>query len=771
MTQRTLAGVVLAVLVAGGLVLVTPRLIAQGAGTMVPTFEVDASWPRLPNNWVLGQTPGIAVDRRDHVYILHRPRTVPEEQRSRAAPAVLEFDEKGAFVTAWGGPGAGFDWPDSEHGIFVDNKDNVWIGGSSPTSQSLTRRSDDMLLKFTRQGKFLLQIGGPDKSKGNADTSSVNKPADAFVYAKTNELFVADGYGNRRVIVFDAEKGTFKRMWGGTGKPPEDALPPQPPAARGTGPAPAAAPNPNAGQCGTLLRSETPAPDGFGGPVHSVKVSNDGLVYVADRSNRRVQVFSVDGKYQTQTFINQSGPASGSVAGITLSSDSAQRFLFLADYGNSRVLVLDRKSLQVLYQFGTYGTTPGQFRCPHHLTSDSKGNIYVVEVLPGNRAQRFAFKGMSASLPANALTPAQLSAPQAPLSSAGPRAGGAPAQAAAPAGGRGGAPTPAFVINWPSTMTNPYRMVEKWPTLGTVKPGAAIGIIPDGMGGTWLHHRSEPPIMHFDANGNRVASFGDNMFVQAHGFCRDRDGNFWAGDSGPFQDNPSTAGRGFQMFKFSPEGKVLLTLGKAGVSRAGNDTFIGPTSCAIGPNGDIYIADGHWPRPTTAQQDGDRIVRYTTAGVFVASYGKMGQGPGEFMGPHSLAFDSQGRLFVADRSNNRVQIFDRDMKFVDDWRQFGRPSGVAILKDDTLVVSDSESNRSIGGSPMAPEGGGNAIRNPGWRNGIRIGSAKDGSLRYFIPGTEPEGLAADEQGNIFGGLTGGCNTSASGGCLQKFVKR
>jgi hypothetical protein len=327
------------------------------------------------------------------------------------------------------------------------------------------------------------------------------------------------------------------------------------------------------------------------------------------------------------------------------------------------------------------------------------------------------------------------------------------------------------VINWPSTMTNPYQMVEKWPTLGTVKPGAAIGIIPDGTGGTWLHHRSEPPIMHFDAKGNRVASFGDNMFVQAHGFCRDRDGNFWAGDSGPFQDNPSTAGRGFQMFKFSPEGKVLLTLGKAGVSRAGNDTFIGPTACAIGPNGDIYIADGHWPRPTTAQQDGDRIVRITPAGVFVASYGQMGPGPGEFMGPHALAFDSQGRLFVADRSNNRVQIFDRDMKFVDDWRHFGRPSGVTILKDDTLVVSDSESNRSIGGPPIAPEGGGNAIRNPGWRNGIRIGSAKDGSLRYFIPGTEPEGLAADEQGNIFGGLTGGCNNSASGGCLQKFIKR
>ena len=183
------------------------------------------------------------------------------------------------------------------------------------------------------------------------------------------------------------------------------------------------------------------------------------------------------------------------------------------------------------------------------------------------------------------------------------------------------------------------------------------------------------------------------------------------------------------------------------------------------------IADGHWPRPTTAQQDGDRIVRITKEGKFVSEFGKLGSGPGEFMGPHALAFDSQGRLFVADRSNNRVQIFDRDMNFVDEWRHFGRPSGVAILKDDTLIVADSESSRPIGGPPHAPEGGGNAVRNPGWRRGIRIGSAKDGSLRYFIPGTEPEGMAADELGNIFAGLTSGCDTSASGGCLQKWVKR
>jgi DNA-binding beta-propeller fold protein YncE len=422
----------LGIVAAGAAVVAVAAISNRGAQAQVPptagrlpVFEVDATWPKLPNNWVLGQTPGIAVDGRDHVYLLHRPRTVPEELRSRAAPAVLEFDEKGAFVSAWGGPGAGFDWPDSEHGIFVDSKDNVWIGGSSPTSQSLTRRSDDMLLKFTRQGKFLLQIGGPDASKGNADTSSVNKPADAFMYAKTNEIFVADGYGNRRIIVFDADKGTFKRMWGGSGNPPQDA---PAPAARGTGPATAAArPPAPAAQCGALLARETPAPEAFGGPVHSVKVSNDGMVYVADRANRRVQVFSLDGRYQTQTFINPAGPASGSAAGLTLSPDGAQQFMYVADYGNSRVLALDRKSLQVLYQFGGYGTAPGQFRCPHHLSADSKGNLYVVEVLPGNRAQRFAFKGLSESTPSNALTPAQLSAPQTPPpSTAGGRAGGAP---------------------------------------------------------------------------------------------------------------------------------------------------------------------------------------------------------------------------------------------------------------------------------------------------------------------------------------------------------
>jgi DNA-binding beta-propeller fold protein YncE len=770
MTRKQLASSALAAfVVCAGVGLRMASIAAQGADQKMPAFEVDTAWPRLPNNWVLGQVPGIAVDRHDHVWILHRPRTVADELKGRAAPPVLEFDQNGTLVAAWGGSGTGFDWPDSEHGIFVDYKDNVWIGGSSPTSQSLTRRSDDMLLKFTNTGRFLLQIGGPDKSTGNADTKSVNKSADAFVYQKTNELFVADGYGNRRVIVFDADTGAFKRMWGAFGNAPVDAGPPP---ARGAAPAGGAQPGGGRG-APPSLETEGPGPQQFGGPVHSVKVSNDGLVYVADRPNRRIQVFTPEGKYVTQGFINRAGPSASSAAGITFSPDAQQRFIYVVDYGNSRVVVVDRKSLTVLYQFGGIGTEPGKFQGPHHGAVDSKGNLYTVEVLPGNRAQRFVFKGLVPVPPANALTPSQLMPPPA-LSSTGQGRGGSVNASASQAPAAGQAPGQAPAARppeRPSAMANPYRITESWPKFGDIRSGAAIGIIPDGKGGTWLHHRSEPPILHIDAAGNIDKRFGDKMFVQAHGFCQDRDGSFWAGDSGPFNDTPGTTGRGFQMFKFSPDGKLLLTLGQAGVSKVGQDTFIGPTACAIAANGDIVIADGHWPRPTTAQQDGDRIVRFTKEGKYVSEFGRLGRGPGEFMGPHALAFDSQGRLFVADRSNNRVQIFDRNMQFVDEWRHFGRPSGIAILKDDTLIVADSESNRPIGGPPQAQEGGGNAIRNPGWRPGIRIGSAKDGSLHYYVPGTEPEGMAADENGNIFAGLTGGCNTSASGGCLQKWVKR
>jgi len=321
-------------------------------------------------------------------------------------------------------------------------------------------------------------------------------------------------------------------------------------------------------------------------------------------------------------------------------------------------------------------------------------------------------------------------------------------------------------------MANPYRMVEGWPTLNPgMEWGAAINFLPDDKGGTWALLRTEPPVVHFDGAGVITQSFGDGVLVQAHGMCRDSDGNFWVGDSGPFRATPGTEGRGFQLFKFSPQGELLLSLGKAGVSRAGTDTFIGPTACVALPDGDILVSDGHWPRPATAQQDGDRLVRIRRDGTFVRSYGKMGRGAGEFMGPHAMAVDSQGRIFVADRSNNRVQVFDQDLNYLDSWKHFGRPSGITILADDTIIVADSESGLAIDGPDASFEGDGRSFRNVGWKQGIRIGSAKDGSLRQFIAGTNPEGMAGDESGNIFAGLTGGCGASRSGGCVQKWVKR
>jgi sugar lactone lactonase YvrE len=340
-------------------------------------------------------------------------------------------------------------------------------------------------------------------------------------------------------------------------------------------------------------------------------------------------------------------------------------------------------------------------------------------------------------------------------------------------GGNAPPPTPLEQLarRTTSTMSNPYRLVERWPTLPAgMTWGAAIGIIPDDKGGAWMMFRSEPPINYIDASGTITKSFGRGLLVQAHGFCMDHDGNLWAGDSGPFAEDPATKGRGFQLHKVTQDGELLLSLGVAGVSRAGADTFIGPTACAVAANGDILVADGHWPRPASAQQDGDRIVRLKTDGTFVRAVGSLGAGPGEFMGPHSLAFDSRGRLFVADRSNNRVQVLDDNLEFVDEWRHFGRPSGVAILNDDTLIVSDSESTNVIDGPPEAPEGGGRVLRNPGWQTGIRIGSAVDASLQHFVPGTRPEGLAGDELGNIFAGLTGRCDLSPSGGCLQTWVR-
>src|SRR5215471_10532605 len=210
---------------------------AQSTTLRPPSFRVEPSWPTIPNGWIYGEVSSIAVDRQDRVWILHRPLTVPQEQRSKAAPPVTVFDSVGHFVRSWGGPGAGYDWPEREHGIYVDPKGYVWIGGNNGYgTPAPPGDSDDMLLKFTTEGKFLLQVGHRNQSGGNSDTRNLHQPADSFFYRPSNELFVADGYGNQRVIVLDADTGVFRRMWGAFGNKPEASV------ATATGVAPAEGP-------------------------------------------------------------------------------------------------------------------------------------------------------------------------------------------------------------------------------------------------------------------------------------------------------------------------------------------------------------------------------------------------------------------------------------------------------------------------------------------------------------------------------------------------
>jgi hypothetical protein len=350
--NRYISALVFTVSVAA--VLAAFAALAQApANGRVPTFQPDPSWPSIPNNWIFGEVSSVAVDSRDHIWILQRPATIPEPQRAKAAPPVLEFDAAGKFIQSWGGPGTGYDWPEREHGIYIDPKNNVWIGGNNGYGTPLPPGdSDDMLLKFTSAGKFLLQVGHRNQSNGNSDTKNLHQPADAFFY--DGEIFVADGYGNQRVIVLDSDTGTFKRMWGAFGKTP---------AAENT-------------------------PEQFG-LVHSIKVSNDGLVYVADRSNQRIQVFTAAGKFITEVNIGSRGQTA---AGLAFSPDPQQQFLYVANLGDSQIVILNRKTLETTGTFGSSGSGPGQFQTLHHLAVDSKGNIYTAEIGRGRRAQKLVRK-------------------------------------------------------------------------------------------------------------------------------------------------------------------------------------------------------------------------------------------------------------------------------------------------------------------------------------------------------------------------------------------
>jgi DNA-binding beta-propeller fold protein YncE len=337
-----------------------------------PIFEVDPYWPKpLPNHWVLGSTIGLSVDSKDHVWIIHRPATVEDNFKAadfspavgvccKVAPPVLEFDQEGNLVSSWGGPGAGYEWPESNHGITVDQKDNVWIGGNGNT--------DTQILKFTRAGKFLLQVGKQNVHNGSNDLQNFWRPAKIYPDPAANEIYIADGYGNRRVIVLDADTGKYKRHWGAYGNKPDDA------------PVPAYSPgDPPSKQFNT---------------VHCADVSKDGFVYVCDRVNDRVQVFTKDGKFVKEAFFDKNTLRSGSVWDMTFSRDPQQTYIYMANGVDEKISVVLRSSLEVLTSFGDGGRQPGQFFGVHNLDTDSKGNLYATETYSGARVQRFLYKGV-----------------------------------------------------------------------------------------------------------------------------------------------------------------------------------------------------------------------------------------------------------------------------------------------------------------------------------------------------------------------------------------
>jgi hypothetical protein len=337
-----------------------------------PKYQVDPAWPKeLPNNWIMGQVGGMAVDRHDHIWVLQRPgldtpdelgaaQTPPRSLCCIAAPPVLEFDAQGNLLQSWGGPGQGFDWPKREHGIYVDNNDNVWIGGAGDT--------DRHLLKFKSNGKFLMQIGHPSADPANSTrTDILGRPAGIEFDPEAHELYIADGYLNKRVIVFDSETGAFKRLWGAYGNAPNDA---------DAGPY-----NPAA-----------PADQQFRNPVHCVHISVDGLVYVCDRVNDRMQVFTKQGKFVKEFSVRPQTLGIGSVWQFAFSTDAHQKYLLVADGENNVIWTIRREDGAVVGQTGHNGRNAGQFHWVHQIVSDSHGDLYTGEVDTGKRIQKFALQ-------------------------------------------------------------------------------------------------------------------------------------------------------------------------------------------------------------------------------------------------------------------------------------------------------------------------------------------------------------------------------------------
>jgi len=381
-----------------GIIWLEKRAAVEAATVQAPMFEVDPLWPKpLPNHWLIGQTIGVSVDAQDNVWIIHRAGSLePGELHATTnpptalccapAPPVLEFDQAGNLLHHWGGAGNGYDWPDSNHGITIDYKGNVWIGGNGRGKQPAARPVasgemdesaakatasylDNQVLKFTQDGQFLMQIGKPSHSKGSNDVENLRLPAKTFIDKQTNEVYVADGYGNHRVIVYDADTGQYKRHWGAYGHKPDDT------------------------DLGKYDPDAPPAQQ-FRNPVHCADMSVDRLLYVCDRVNDRIQVFKPDGTFVKEAFIAKRTLGSGSTWDIAFSKDPQQKYIYLADGENDRVHILLRDTLEVLTTFGEGGRQPGEFYGPHSIATDSKGNLYVTETYRGQRVQKFVYKGL-----------------------------------------------------------------------------------------------------------------------------------------------------------------------------------------------------------------------------------------------------------------------------------------------------------------------------------------------------------------------------------------
>jgi hypothetical protein len=387
LSRKVILGGALVVAIAGlGLGQAALEANAAQQSVEAPRFEVDPFWPKpLPNGWVMGQVIGVGIDSRDHVFIIHRSDAVtaategaadqnpPLAECCKAAPPIIEFDPQGNLVKAWGGPveGAPYTWPGSNHGIAIDRFDNVWIGGNGQT--------DSHILKFSRDGKFLAQYG---QSVGGVDSKSKERfggVAKLIIDEAANEVYVADGYRNKRVAVLDENTGAMKRMWGAYGKEPVDVTPGDFTDGRGT-----------AG----WSADKAPAP-WFRNPVHCAEVSSDGFVYVCDRQNNRIQVFRKDGTFVKESFYAPTTLGDGSTWDLAFSREGQQKYMYLADGKNDRVWILDRQTLAPLSTFGAGGRYPGQFQAVHSIATDSQGNIYTTETYEGRRVQRFVNKGIT----------------------------------------------------------------------------------------------------------------------------------------------------------------------------------------------------------------------------------------------------------------------------------------------------------------------------------------------------------------------------------------